>query len=141
MSEYRIPEKCILHKSLVNILSMSVHDVFVILVDMLMRGLKERDSRRSRCDCVSNVCHSVAYSARSRPSMRGARPRRSSSEPVFGNRKAPARCSLGPDSGRPAGTPTALAEVLPEESPSAKFTWVLAMVGANTDGTNRREVM
>ena len=53
MSEYRIPEKCSLLKSLVKILSMSVHDVSVIIVGMLMSGLKEKDSRRSRYDCVS----------------------------------------------------------------------------------------
>ena len=53
MSEYRIPEKCSLLKSFVKILSMSVHDVSVILVGKLMRGLKEKDSRRSRYDCVS----------------------------------------------------------------------------------------
>ena len=58
---------------------------------------------------------------------------------VFGNRKAPASCSVGPDSGRDAGTPTAPAEALPKGSPSAEFTWVLAMVGASTGGGNRRE--
>ena len=31
------------------------------------------------------------------------------------------------------------AKALPEESPPVRFTWVLAMVVANTDGTDRRE--
>ena len=34
---------------------------------------------------------------------------------------------------------SAPAEALPEESPPVRFTWVLDMVGANTDGTVRRE--
>ena len=41
MSEYKILEKCSLFRSLVKILSMSVHDVSVFLVGMLMRGRKK----------------------------------------------------------------------------------------------------
>ena len=90
-------------------------------------------------DIYSTYSHYVAYSTPARLSAGSSRPRRSSPRPVFGNRKAPVSCSVGPDSCRAAGTPTAPAETLPEESPSAKFTLVLAMVGANTDGTDRRE--
>ena len=59
--------------------------------------------------------------------------------PVFGNRKAPVSCSVGPDSGRDAGTPTAPAEALPKASPTAEFTWVVAMVGASTGGRSCAE--